>query len=174
MKALIALLFCLTGYTAHAQKIFIAGGMRSDTADGESSGVNADGGVGFQAGGIVHYDAGSLKLRTGVEYVNKKFDVTQGSTVLGNARLSYLEVPVGALIAVNNYASAFAGANFAFNIGKESAGGVNTLPIGVQLGGYFDIAPRFGIELYYEMGFTNLADEIKAPRALVAQLLFSF
>jgi hypothetical protein len=178
MKSLLVLIFCLSGFAAQAQQIFIAGGMRSDTADSESSGNSTEGGVGFQAGGILHYDIGGFKIRTGGLYVTKNFDVKSGSTILTEARLSYIEVPVGALFSVNSYADAFAGAVVGFNLAKQcgsgDCSGVNTLPIGIQLGGDFEITSRFGIELYYEMGFTKIADDVKSPRALVAQLLFTF
>ena len=178
MKSILVLIFCLTSVAANAQDIFIAGGMRSDTANSESSGIATEGGVGFQAGGILHYPVGSFKLRTGGLYVTKSFDVKQGSTILSEARLSYIEVPIGAIFSVNSYADAFAGAVVDFNLKKDcgagNCSGVNTLPIGIQLGGQFKIMPKFGIELYYEMGFTKIADDVKSPRALVAQLLFSF
>lgn len=174
MKTLITLLFCLFGVTAQAQKVYVTGGMRSDTADSDSTGVETSGKIGFQAGAILHYDVGGMKVRTGALYVTRNFQAKQGSTVVSEPRLSYIELPLGALFKVNDYASAFAGGYAAFNLGKENASGVNTFPLGIQLGGHFELTSKFGIELYYEMGFTKLADEVKTPRALVGQLLYSF
>lgn len=178
-KLILIALITLTGTWAWAQEIGIVAGMRADSAEAESAGVSTDGKAGFQGGGLLFFPIDSdFSVRTGLLYTQRKFSVNAGNTVVAEPSLGYFEVPGGISYRATTYASPFVGANAAFNISKDCGAGscseVTTLPLAFQAGATFTVTDRFGFEAYYEYGFTNLADELKSPRALVGQLMIKF
>jgi hypothetical protein len=179
MKTLLILAVTLLSFCVRAEEMHLVAGMRSDSADATTSGSNVDGKANFQAGGIGYWDTSdNLKLRSGLVYTQRSYDVQSGSTVVSEPRLSYLDIPISGLFKINDFAGAFAGLNGSFNINKDcgsgSCTGVNTFPIAGQLGGAFEIADRLGLELYYEHGLTKIADDIENPRVFVGQLTYAF
>jgi hypothetical protein len=179
MKALLVCLLLFFSSVSFAQQVSLVAGMRSNSAESETEGVSVDGDAGFQGGGLVHFDLGeSLKARTGLIYTTRNFDAQLGNTVVSENRLGYFDVPVGVEYSVNSSMGVFLGGNGSVNVSKNcgagSCSGVKILAFSGQIGGNFEIIPRFSIEVYYENGFTKLADDIKNPSSFVAQGQFQF
>lgn len=185
MRNLISLLLAVLFVPAVAsaqpelKDVSVAIGMRSDSGDSEVAGTNTEGRVGFQGGGIARFQfMDRWNLRTGVLMTVRRFDVSRGATVTAEPILYYFDVPAGVQYEFTDEARAFAGLNVGVNVGKGcgtgDCTGVTTFPTFLQVGGSFEIIPRFGIELYYEDAFIELADDVRDPRAIVGQLLFSF
>lgn len=179
MRTVFTIFLILLTLKTQAQEIHAAAGVRSDIADSETRGVDTEGKASFQGGVIAYMDLSeSLRTRMGLLISQRRYDVDQGSTILAEPRLSYLDIPVGALYNFNEFGGAFAGVNIGLNVTKScgagSCTGVNSLPLAGQVGGVLNLMDRMGLELYYEQGITKIADEIENARVLVGQLTYAF
>lgn len=178
MKMFLMSLVMLMGFAAHAQDMGVVFGIRNDNADAKTSGVTVEGKNSFNAGLVAKFELSSpWQVRSGFIYTQRAFDVKVPASTTGY-KFTYFEIPAGVLYKFNEFGGVFAGPNLAFNLSKDCGSntceGVNSAPIGFQLGGSFKFAPQMGFEVYYETLLSKVADEVTNARAVVANFMITF
>jgi hypothetical protein len=169
----------LAASLAHAKDINIVGGLRYDSAKSQTVGTDTEGRIGFQGGGIAHFDLSEhFFVRSGMLFTVRRFEVSRGATIQSKPSWYYFEVPVGLLYRHNELFGAFAGLNLGVHVGTTCSIGTcpdaKLLPTGFQVGGTLQATEHIGLEAYYEQGFVELASEVDTPRAVAVQVLFNF
>lgn len=185
-SVLLALTVTLATSVATAQDLGVVLGYRSDSADSDNALMTSMSSVGNIQGGLVAkfpLGDGPIWIRSGMIYEQHTYSGTIAATGAYNLKASYFSVPAGLLYKFSDYGGVFAGAAIGLNLsnscsnGNGSActvAGFNSSPISIQLGGSFKIAPQFGFELYYEQTTSKIADGIKNPRAIAANVMITF
>jgi hypothetical protein len=168
-------------FESQAQDMAVLVGMRSDSADSDvGTTTKIESKTNWQAGGLAFIDLmAPMKLRSGFIYSNRNYAITTPlATTTGDIKLAYFDVPVGVMYKMGDYGGPFVGAVLALNVSKSCPGGscegVNSTPLGFQLGASFKFAPQLGAELYYESFSGTMLTGVKDSKAVVANLLFTF
>lgn len=176
-KSLLATAFCLMSQFAFGSDFTGVIGMRSDSADSLQSRT------GYNLGALAFMDLGEKSaLRAGFIYTQRSYGVTSGSTVLGDVKLTYFDVPVGLMYKFSDLAGVFAGGVVAMNVGKEcsttlgtTCDGIQSMPYGLQLGISFKFHPQIGGEMIYEsLSGQKVATNIKDNKAAIVNLKVYF
>ena len=167
MRSLIfgSLLALVVGASAQAQDYGLTAGFSQSNATASGSGVSTTGEFGFRAGGVAAFPlVDNLKFRTGLIFAQRHFDVT----VAGNkatARFDYLDIPVLVQYNFNDMMGVFGGlvaaVNVNHNIDSGSITGSKGLYPLVQAGFNATFDNMYGIEIYYEYGLGEFADNLK-------------
>lgn len=179
-SAVTVVLGTLVSLAAMAQDVGVVLGARSDNADAETATAEVTGKMNFHGGVISKFDvSGPLQIRTGFLYTQRSFTYAVGGANVGDFSMSYFEIPAGLLWKFSDYGGAFVGPAVSFNLSKSCPGNCNgadvvSLPIALQLGGSFKVAPQIGFEVYYETVPSGLAKELKSPRSVVGNLMITF
>lgn len=182
-KFILTVITLLLPVVASAQDLGVILGYRSDNADADGAKVSAPGN--FQGGLLAKFPTSeTLWIRTGLVYAQRNINLeANGTGIKTDYKLSYFEVPLGALYKFSDFGGVFAGANIALNLGNScdvegggscSISGLNSSPTFFQFGGSFKIAPNFGFELYYEGGLSSIATGINNERAVVVNAMITF
>lgn len=167
MRTLIfgSLMALMLGASAHAQDYGLTAGFSESNATAGQSGYSTTGEFGFRAGGVAAFPlVDGLKFRTGLIFAQRHFDLT----VSGNkatARFDYLDVPVLVQYNFNDTIGVFggliAGINVNHNIDSGTVTGSKGLYPLVQGGFNATFDNMYGIEIYYEYGLGEFADNLK-------------
>jgi hypothetical protein len=179
MKSLLIMCVLAFGWVAQAQDVGVVVGLRSDSADAETTGDSITGKSSFQAGAIAKFDLkDAWGIRTGFIYAQRAYEYKAAAGGSTDLKFTYFEVPVGLMYKFSDYGGAFLGPAIAFNVSKDCGSGTcegtNSAPMGLQLGASFKFAPQLGAEFYFETGFSKIADGVKSPKAVMANLLITF
>lgn len=173
------LILILAAQGAYANEFAIVGGPRFDNADSKLTGTTVEARLSFQAGVLGFLEMGGPNfIRSGFQFGTRAYGIKQGSIGIGDARFTNFDLPIGYLYRFSDYGGAFLGPVISFNFSKDCPGtgcaGVNSMPIGLQVGASFKIAPQIGAEVYFETMTSKIADGIENPKAFVGQFYFSF
>lgn len=179
MKSLLIALTMMFGFAAQAQDVGIIAGYRADSADAETSGLTVEGKGGFQFGAVAKFEVhNAWQVRSGFIYTQRAYEVKSGGVSLADTKFTYFEVPANILYKFSDYGGAFIGPAVAFNVSKNCGDadceGVSSAPLFLQFGASFKFAPQLGAEIYYEMGMSKIANELKSPRAVMANFMITF
>lgn len=174
---------CLVGlillsHPAWSQDVGFNIGIRSDSADPATTGVQASAVNSAVFGAIVRSNLNEkLSLRYGMQYVTRSYQLeTLG--VGENHTFTYFEIPLGVMLRMSDFGGFFIGPALAFNLDKKCGSGtcqsVGASLTSLQVGGSFKFAPQLGAEVYYESGLGNVSSEVTRQRAVGVNLLVTF
>lgn len=179
-SGLIALLMVFGfSFTASAQDMGIVLGMRSDSADADTAGASITSKTNWQVGGIAKFDIqDKWQIRSGFVYLQRSYEYKASASSSTDLKFTYFEVPVGVLYKFSDFGGAFIGPALDFNVSKDcgssTCSGVNSMVIPIQLGASFKFAPQMGLEFYYEMSSSKIADGVKDPKAVAVNFMITF
>jgi hypothetical protein len=171
MKVRIIIISFLISSLAAAADMGITLGYRSDSATA-NSGAAIESKNNVMIGGVGLVDLGpQIVLRLGFNYTPRSFGL-----VSGEAKFTYIDIPVGILWKFSDYGGAFAGVNPSLMVSGSCPGGCSgtaNMPVGYQFGIQFKFAPQMGLAMYYEsMG--ALTQGIDSAKAVAVQFLYTF
>ncbi|MGZ3690932.1 MAG: outer membrane beta-barrel protein [Pseudobdellovibrio sp.] len=151
-------------------------GFRSSTATvtGSSSDKQENG---FQLGVSGVFNVGdSFGIKSGLFYTERPFGAEfSGSTVTG--KINYFEVPVFAMLKLEDYAGIYAGPSVAIHMGDELSTGslndVKSMITPITLGAQFKFLPNFGVNVFFENVSGDLATGVSNSRAVGVNLMIT-
>lgn len=175
----LAALALAIGVQSEANEFAITAGPRFDNADVTTAGASIEARLSYQAGVLGFMELGGPHfIRGGFEFTTRAYGLKTAGISTGESRFTNFDIPLTYLYRFSDYGGVLAGPVVSFNFSKDCPGGpcqgVNSTPIGLQIGASFKIAPQIGAEVYYETLTSKLADGIENPRAFVGQVYFSF
>jgi hypothetical protein len=171
MKVRIILVSVFISCFSWAADMGVAIGFRSDSATA-NSGTNVDSRTNTMLGGLGLFELGpQVVLRLGFNYTPRSYGVAGG-----DAKFTYIDVPVGVMWKFSDYGGVFGGINPALSVSASCPGtcsGVSNMPVGYQFGLQFKFAPQMGLTMFYEsMG--AISQGIDSSKAVAAQFLYTF
>ena len=184
MKLILGILLTVFVQGAFANDFTAVIGVRSNTADFDTTGVSVGNKTSFGLGVLGFFDiAENLQFRSGFLYNQRQYSAKSGN-VDYDFNLAYADIPVTLMYKFADYGGAFIGPVLGLLAAKEckASSGSCTFPkdpsstiIPVQLGVSFKFAPQMGGELYYELVSSALWENgIKNSRTVGANFLFTF
>lgn len=175
----LALTLFLTG-TALASDMGVIIGIRNDSAESKSAGVDMASQNNFQAGLIAKFDVSdAVLIRSGFVYIQRNYLATVAASDV-TLKYNYFEIPIGVLYKFNDFGGAFAGVALSLNQSKSSSvsgmepTGVKSMIMPIQIGASFKFAPQMGAELYFETNGGDIDDNLQNNKAIVANLMITF
>ncbi|GIL18084.1 MAG: hypothetical protein BroJett040_18350 [Oligoflexia bacterium] len=168
-------LICFNGLVAQASDFTGVLGFRSDSAQDVQSRT------GYNVGALAFMDmAEKVALRAGFIYTQRAYGITSGSTELGDAKMTYFDVPVGLMFKFSDLGGVFLGGVMAMNVGKDCSttlgnvcDGLQSNPYGWQMGVSFKFHPQLGGEMVYE-SLSKVTTNIKENKAAIINLKVYF
>lgn len=177
MKSLVTLLMLLgLSFNAMANDMGFYAGLNMTEIKTDT--VSYDSEIGFDLGMSYIADLGlPFLVRTGAG-----LSVKNSSYSIIDVSLTYLEVPATAFFKFNDQFAGFAGLNFLLNVADdcEVSGGTCTLNdpetfvMALALGTRINLAAGSDIEVVYEKGLTEVAEDVDHEYSFGARYVHSF
>ncbi|MCB0407698.1 MAG: outer membrane beta-barrel protein [Bdellovibrionales bacterium] len=174
-------MFVAFSFPAMAQfsEMAVTGGLQTTGVDADS-GASVDGGSGFFAGilGFMELGNGGV-LRSGALLNQRKWEVDSNNSEYETLNL---DVPITYMYMVNDIIGIFGGAKFGLNISDDCSKGTlstcdadpETIYYGGEIGGHFRFNPNFGVEATFDIGLSDIADQLAWKNSLVIGAFFLF
>ena len=181
-KLILAAMIVFTGFSAQAYEMAATGGMQ--TTDIDIDGADTSSGTGFYGGVLGFIEAGGEGyFRTGALLSMRKFERDFGNGVSAEASTTSIDVPLTYMMMLSEYASLYGGLKLGLNVSEDCtlsgfAGSCDTDATGMyyslNLGGHFRFVPNFGIEVEYNMGLSEIAENVDYKSSLAVGVVYLF
>jgi hypothetical protein len=164
--------FLSQGAIAQSSEMAFTAGVQTTSGDPDVGGVSVDDGTGFFVGilGFMELGSGSY-LRSGAILNQRKWDVQQAGVTVEAETLN-IDVPVTYLFKFNDNVGAFGGLRLGVNVSDDCSGANDcdadpeSIYYGAEVGGHFHFAPDFGVEVAYNVGLSELAEQLDWDNSL--------
>jgi hypothetical protein len=175
---------CFLSQAAMAQSSEMAftAGVQTTAVETDTTGVEVGDGTGFLVGilGFIEIGDGSF-LRSGAVLNQRKWDFETTGTKVEVETLN-IDIPVTFLFKFNDNIGAFGGLRLGVNVSDDCTSNNNTtcdadpesVYYGAEGGGHFHFAPDFGVEVAYNIGLSELADQLDWDNSLKVNAFFIF
>lgn len=179
MKNLISLFvvfFAMSVSAANFTDMAFEVGFRHQNGDVTGADTNAK--LGYQLGLSVAFPmADQWSIRSGLFYTEKNIEVESGTTKQ-DFKFSYVEIPATVMMKFSESAGAYAGLNLSMNLdddcGTVTCSSVESFTTPIVIGAAFKFAPQLGADIYFETISGDVAQNIKAFKAIGANLMITF
>ena len=180
-RLLIALVV-LFSTTANAYEMIITGGVQ--TTDVDIDGGNPSGGTGFYVGVLGLADAGPGGFfRTGALLSQRKFENESTGIATLKAEMLSLDVPLTYLFMFSEMVGAFGGLKLGLNLSdscKTNVAGIicetkaESLHYAAEFGGQFRFAPDMGVEVAFNLGLSDIAEDVEWKSGISAGFTYFY
>lgn len=172
MRILVALLTAFgIAFTANAQDYRLGTFGEVNMNEYDADGADSDLELGFGVGAHVEADWMNLNWRSGVGLLQRNSTVTDT-----DFEVMYLQVPLTLIFEFNNFVRPFAGLAANLNINDDVPTGVDadTFMFTIPLGVHFHVSEQHRVEAIYDLGMTEVADDVDLGTSLAARYVYMF
>lgn len=151
-------------------------GFRQQNGTVEGTDENAK--IGYQAGvsGTMPI-TDALSFRSGLFYVEKAIEI-ESSGSKTDLKFTYFQVPATLMFKFIENVGVYGGVNVDFNLsddcGSATCDDVQSLTTPIVIGAAFKFAPQMGVNVFFESGSGEVADNVEDFKAVGANLMITF
>ena len=173
------------GLTVNAQEMAVTGGMQTTDVDTDMSGVDLSSGTGFYGGVLGFIEAGDGNyFRSGALISMRSFESNLAGGITYKAELTGIDIPLTYLMMFSENAGVYGGLKLGLNVSEGCSVSGSSLPCidpdatgmyySASVGGHFRFVPNFGVEVEFNLGLSEIADDVDYKSSLAAGLVYLF